>query len=440
MSKNQKQNTQQKSPSWFSLFLRRTKEGVADMCYIWWLEIKNTVKDEGVLIFFLIVPLAYPLIYSWIYNNEVVEKVPVAVVDMSHSHSSREFIQKFNASPSVVTTYYCNNLPEAQSLVGHQAVHGILYFPSDFERKIYRNEQAHVSVYCDMSLMLTYKAIYQAAMAASLEMGKEIQRPKLHSFTTRDEELNQQPMKIEEVPIFNSTGGYGNAILPAVLILILQQTLLLGIGLAAGTARENNRFQDLIPLSRHYNGVFRIVLGKSLSYFMIYAIMGAYVTLCIPRFFHFTSLVHYSDLIGLMVPYLLACIFFGMMLSCLVRYRENVMLLVVFTSIPMLFLTGISWPQSNIPGFWQGISWLIPSTFGVKGFLHISSMGGTLHDIKFEYMGLWIQALVYFFITCIVYGFQLHVTHQHAHDHLTMMKEKVRKAKEKKATLLTPHE
>lgn len=153
--------------------------------------------------------------------------------------------------------------------------------------------------------------------------------------------------------MFNSTGGYGNALLPGVLILILQQTLLLGIGLAAGTARENNRYKDLVPISKHYNGIFRIVLGKSMCYFMIYCVMAAYITLCVPRFFHFTSLVHASSLVCLMIPYLLSCIFFGMTISCVVRYRENVLLLVVFTSVPFLFMSGISWPASNIPAFWK---------------------------------------------------------------------------------------
>ena len=71
-------------------------------------------------------------------------------------------------------------------------------------------------------------------------------------------------MIVDAEPIFNTTGGYGNAILPGVLILILQQTLLLGIGLSAGTARENNRFQDLVPIGKHYNGIMKIVLGKCL--------------------------------------------------------------------------------------------------------------------------------------------------------------------------------
>ena len=174
-----------------------------------------------------------------------------------------------------------------------------------------------------MNLMLAYKAIYQTSLAVALEMGKERQKDMIGNITVRDEQVNTQPLEVVEEPIFNVTGGYGNAILPGVLILILQQTLLLGIGLSAGTARENNRYQDLVPISKHHNGIFKIVLGKSLCYFMIYCVVAAYITLAVPHIFHFTMLAQPADLIGLLVPYLLSVIFFGMTLSCLVRHRET---------------------------------------------------------------------------------------------------------------------
>lgn len=414
--------------------LHRIKEGIADTCYICVRELRGTITDEGVLIFCVLVPLLYPILYSWIYNNEVVRNVPVAVVDQSHSHTSREFIRHFDAGPDTKVAYYCVSLEEAKDLTAKQQVRGTLYFPEDFERRLYRGEQSLVSVYCDMSLMLTYKAIYQTAQAVASEMSAHIQVAKSTDFTKRDNEVTTKPLDFDEVPIFNATGGYGNAILPGVLMLILQQTLLLGIGLAAGTARENNRYKDLVPISKHYNGIFRIVLGKSSCYYMIYTVMGAYLALVVPHLFHFTSLVSAQAIVGLLVPYILACIFFGMMLSCLVRYRENVMLLVVFTSVPFLFMTGVSWPQSNIPGFWQGVSCIIPSTYGVRGFLRISSMGGTLQDIQTEYEALWIQVLVYFFATCLVYRYQIIATRRRAFEHMQRLKEKAENAKRKKNT------
>lgn len=413
--------------------LKQPLDFLSSICYIWWLELKSTVKDEGVLIFFLLVPLAYPLLYSWIYSNEVVRDVPVAIVDLSHTASSREFIRDFNAAPDVKAAYYCNSLDEAKNLVGKQAVHGVLYFPSNFDETLNRGEQAHVGVYCDMSLMLTYKAIYQTAQAVALEMGANKVKTHSFSFTKRDEELTTEPMIVDAEPIFNTTGGYGNAILPGVLILILQQTLLLGIGLSAGTARENNRFQDLVPIGKHYDGILKIVFGKSFCYFMVYCVMAAYVTMAVPHFFSFTMLARPTDLFWLLIPYLLAVIFFGMTLSCLVRYRENVMLLVVFTSIPFLFLTGASWPQSSISGIWQGFSWIIPSTFGVRGYLRIASMGGTINDILPEVRALWIQATIYFFTTCFVYRYQIISARKHAISHYQMIQDKIKKERQKKS-------
>ena len=39
-----------------STFLKRINEGIHDMCYIWAKEMKSVVQDEGVLLFFIVVP------------------------------------------------------------------------------------------------------------------------------------------------------------------------------------------------------------------------------------------------------------------------------------------------------------------------------------------------------------------------------------------------
>ncbi len=390
--------------------LSRIAEGISDACYVWWQEMRNTFKDEGVIIFFLIVPIAYPLLYSWVYNNEVVHEVPVAVVDNSHSALSRDFIRRCDASPDVRIACHATDMDEAKALMSSQEVRGIYYIPSDFSTRQGRMQQTVVSVYCDMSLMLTYKAVYQAALLVSQEMNSDIQVAVSGNQTDREDEIMRMPLAYEEVPIFNSTGGYGNFILPGVLMLILQQTLVLGIGLAAGTARETNGYKELIPISKHYRGVFRIVLGKALCYMMIFSVTAAYLTLVVPRIFGFATLSRPADLLGVMLPYLLACVFFGMTVSCLIRYRENVMLLVVFMSVPLLFLSGVSWPQSDIPWFWQAVSWIFPSTFGVRAFVRVNSMGAGLSDVVTEYRMLWLHVVVYFCLACGVYRYQIYLS------------------------------
>lgn len=344
-------------------------------------------KDQGALLFCIILPLAYPIIYSWIYNNEVVRDVPVAVVDMSRSSLSREFIQKVDASPDVAVSLYCNSLEDARSAVGHGEVYGIVFFPEDFATKTGRLEQTHVSVYCDMSYMLTYKAIFQTCSSVSQVLGAKVKAPLSGAYTTREAEIAAKPLDFEEVPIFNTTGGYGNFVLPAVLVLIIQQALLLAVGILAGTDREK-KWSSV-------NGVFSAYIGKVMAYFMVFFVMSAYVMLVVPELFGFVSMIKFDDWLHLVIPYVLASCFFSICISAFVRYRENIMLIVVFTSVPLLFLTGVSWPQFNLPGSFQGYGWVFPSTFAVRAFVRMNSMGAELLDCAKEIHYLWMQVLIY---------------------------------------------
>ncbi len=386
---------------------REAYDYLQDLCFVWRKEMMQLVKDEGVIIFFVLVPLVYPLLYSWIYNNEQVHEVPVVVVDMSHSALSRQFIRMCDASPDVKVAYYAQDLDEAESLVSRQLAKGVYFIPEEFEKHVNRMQQGVISVYCDMSLMLTYKAIFQTAQAVSMEMGSELRTKLGGLYTAREEVIAAQPLAYDDVAMYNPAGGYGSGVLPAVLVLILQQTLVLGIGLSAGTARDESPGRYLIPVNKpHYSRTIPIVLGKALCYFMVFAVMGTWLLIVVPRLFNFPHLASWQSLLTVMFPYVLACIFLGMTVSALVKYRENVMLIVVFISVPLLFMTGVSWPQSNIPGYWQGVSWLFPSTFGARAFIRLNSMGATPYDVLPEFRILWIQTGAYLLLACLVYRFQ----------------------------------
>ena len=203
-------------------------------------------------------------------------------------------------------------------------------------------------------------------------------------------------------------------LLPAVLMLIIQQTLLLGVGLSAGTARENNRFKDLVPITRQYQGTLRIVLGKSFAYFLIYALVAAYILCLVPKLFSLVQIAQPATLPAFVVPYILACIFFAMTCSIFIHHRESCLIIYVFTSVPLLFISGISWPGASVPVFWKVFSWLFPSTFGINGFVRINNMGATLPEVLFEG--------IYFLTTCMVYRRQIILSRRHAIERLRMFR------------------
>ena len=253
-------------------FKNIVRQGFSSLFHICARELRNVFKDQGVLIFFILVPLAYPLVYAFIYTQEVVRDVPAAVVDNSRSSLSREFIRMVDATPDIKVQSYCADMEEAQNLIEEGRVYGIIYIPEEFARNISQGKQVSVSIFSDMSGLLYYKSLLMATTNVSLDMNKDIKIERMGNTTARQDEIGTAPIEYEDISLFNPQDGFASFLIPAVLILVIQQTLLLGIGLSAGTARETNKFQDLVPLSRKYNGTLRIVLGKSLAYIGIRAV------------------------------------------------------------------------------------------------------------------------------------------------------------------------
>ena len=405
-------------------FKQRVVQGIYDMFYIWKQEFRTTFRDQGVLIFFILVPLVYPLIYAFIYTNETIREVPAVAVDNSRSSLSREYLRKVDATPDVNIVTYCADMEEAKLMMKERKAYGVIYIPADFSDNIARGKQTQVSLYCDMSGLLYYKALLLANTNVSLAMNADIKVERAGNSTERQDEITAYPIEYEDVALYNPTNGFAAFLIPVVLMLIIQQTLLLGIGLSAGTAREHNQFRDLVPINRHYNGTLRIVMGKGLSYFMVYSLVSVYILCVVPWIFKLNRIAIPGELALFILPYLAACIFFSMTASIAIRNRETCMLLFVFTSVPLLFLSGISWPAAAIPPFWKYFSYIFPSTFGINGYVRINSMGATLNEVAFEYRALWLQAGFYFITACLVYRRQIILSRRHMIEAYKKMRQK----------------
>lgn len=383
------------------------KEGLLDTFFIWKNELKNVFKDSGVMIFFFLVPFVYPLLYAFIYDNEVVHEAKMVVVDASNSYLSREFIRKVNATSDVKVVAVCSDMEEAKKMLDQKEAYGILSFPREFSTDLHTGKQTTLPLYCDMSSLLFYKAFLLAATEVSLEMGKELRAHHSPAASDKMEEIMLEPIPYESVTLFNPQNGFASFLVPAILILVLQQTLILGIGMLGGTEREKNRFHSLVPISRHFNGTLRIVFGKSLTYLLLYVVVCIWVLAIVPKLFGLPQVGEPGTVMLFVLPYLFACIFFAMTLSGFMTTRESPMLVFVFTSVILLFISGVSWPKEAIPPFWQAVGYAFPSTPGIQGFIRINTSGATLNEVAHEYRTLWVQAGIYFITACIVYRFQI---------------------------------
>ncbi|MDH6359110.1 ABC transporter permease [Parabacteroides sp. PF5-9] len=383
------------------------KEGILDLFHIWKEELKNVFKDSGVMIFFFLVPLAYPLIYAFIYNNEVAREAKLVIVDQSNTFLSREFTRRVNATADVQVVGVVGDMEEGKRYMDEKKAYGLLLFPPEFSKDMHAGRQATVSLYTDMSALLFYKAFLLTAMEVSLDMGVEWTARNHPASTEEMDQITVKPVPYEAVTLFNTQNGFASFLVPAILILVIQQTLILGIGMLGGTAREKNRFRSLVPVNKHYNGTLRIVLGKSLTYIVLYVVVCLWTLAIVPRLFLLPQVGSPITILIFLLPYLFACIFLSITLSGFMTSRESPIIIFVFTSVILLFISGISWPKESIPEIWKLIGYLFPSTPGIQGFVRINTTGATLNDVIHEYQTLWLQTGVYFITACIIYRYQI---------------------------------
>lgn len=397
------------SSKYFSEIKNKWTSIVKDIINILRNEFKTVFRDRGVVIVLIIAPIVYPLLYCGLYMNETLVNVPIAVVDGANSSQSRDLIRKINASPDVEVESKYGSMNEARKAFESRAVHGILYIPANFNKELVSGRQTEVSIYCDMSSFLYYRAMMQASNFAVLEKGKEIQIQRLNDqgITGETAEIVSEPIRFENNVLYNGGMGFASFLMPAILMLIIHQTLFFGIGMLAGTSREENRFHQLVSSVMHRGGTFRVILGKSLSYLMIYAVFSFYVLEVIPHIFNLPHIANPIDLVKFVIPFLLATIFFSMTVSVFLPNRETGMIIFLFFSLILLFLSGISWPQSNINGFWKTFSWIFPAIHGIQGYIKINSMGASINQVSYEYISLWIQTAVYLLTTVWAYSWQI---------------------------------
>ena len=208
-----------------------------------------------------------------------------------------------------------------------------------------------------------------------------------------------QPIRVEDVKLYVPNGGFTSFLVPALLVLVLQQTMFLGMCVLYGTSRQKRLVQKSIPARLRSQGLlFRVTFGRAMAYLLIYFPMALINLFLLTRLFDLPHIGNPIAIILFIVPFLLAAIFFCMTVCSFVRNRDAGIVVFIFFSVILIFISGAIWPQSNMPKFWLYFSYIFPSTHGIQGFIRINSMGATLSQVKFEYMMLWVQTVVYFFM------------------------------------------
>lgn len=369
---------------------------------VWRREFRVVTHDVGVLLFFIGLPLFYPVVYTLIYNPEIVDEVPFAVVDDSRSSQSRELVRMTDATQSMRLIGYASDMTEARRWLNEKACYGIMVIPHDYATKLEQGQQAVVPFFYDMSLLMRYRAFAGALTDIQIAFGDTHRRSLLNEAGDVATGLNVVGINSQAFFLGDVTEGFASFVIPGILILILQQSMILGIAMLGGTSHDRRRLsQGVDPLSLNAP-VVATILGRTLCYLLIFTPIAIYMLHYVPMIFGLPHAGSPVDVALFVLPLLLSSAFMGFVVQAFVSERESSMLVVVFTSVIFLFLSGLTWPRYAMTFPWKELSDLIPATWGIDGFLHINSNAATLSQQSTPYRNLWLLTATYFLLATLL--------------------------------------
>ena len=366
------------SPSFFGSFLQT---------------IKDVFSDKGVLLLLMIAPIIYGFFYPWPYSTEVVNHVPVGIVDKDNSPLSQTIIRYASASPLLDTKRFLNE-QQAIDAIWADDIAGYMIIPSGLEQQVLSGKAASVSVLGNGGYFLLNKNVQMGFLQAvsTVSAGIEVKKNVAQGVYLATAAANTQAVPLKIMPLYNQTEGYGAYVVPAVSILILQQTLLMSTAMLIGTWYEQRRHRTNI----------RGWLGRIAALSMFSFVIGCFYY---GWAFELHDYPRGQNMLGRLVFLLLFCptvATLGCVLGLWFRQRERSMQILIFSSLPMFFVSGYPWPAHQLPEFLQVIRWLLPTTPGINTSVQLNQMGASIAQVAtgfYALAGLWI----FYFILLLLF-------------------------------------
>lgn len=366
--------------------------GAGQIWRAWLATLKAVAQDKGALLLLVLAPLVYGFFYPWPYQTQAVTRVPVAVVDQDHSSLSRQMTRFANASPLLDVRLITADEREARYALWRGEIEGYAVLPADLKRDVVRGAATVVTVEANGSYALLNKAVlYGFAQAVgTVSAGVEIRKLQAGGQSALQARAARNPIDTQMVALFNPTEGYGSYVVPAVALLIIQQTLLMGVGLLVGLWTETG-------LHRANASTW---LGRILGFSTVGYLSGLLYFGWIFLAQDFPRGANSDAALVLLAFYVVAICTVGALLGVWFGNRERALQVLLFTALPMVFVSGFSWPAEALPQVLQAARWLFPSTAGIQASLRLNQMGASLHDV-------WPHLMVLAAITAVAGGWLL---------------------------------
>lgn len=315
----------------------------------------------------LVFPLLSILFFGSLFKDGLPTKMPIAIVDLDQTATSRKMVRSIDATPMARVAEYLQSETEAMSELRAGNIYGFVIFPENFETDILTSNQPVVTYYFH-NAFLTAGGLVQSNLATvlrSLSAGINIKKREAMG-QSKDYILSQvQPIQRSTHQLFNPTITYSvylsTIVMPIMLqiFIVLMTVYSIGIEIKERTSREWLRLSD--------KSIVIALIGKLLPYTISFFIVMMFQNFILYKVMQMPMNTSLGWLTLGSFMFILAYQAIGILFIGILPLMRHALNLGAFFSILALSLTGFSFPVDSMPSVIQYWSNLLP----VRHYMHI---------------------------------------------------------------------
>ena len=359
-------------------------------------EAKLVADDHSILLTVIGAPIIYFFFLGSIYMYKDIEAISFAVVDLDKSTTSRKLTRLLDSQQKVKITNVSYDFAEGIDLLNNMDVQGFLLFPKGFEKKLKRLDGADVKLYLNNTRFLPSNTLKEEVSKLMLTAGAGIRLKYFVAQGMHPENAMELVVPILPVikPMYNTTNNYGDFLLPGLFLLIIHQTLLIGLGESIARKRQFG-FKGL-KKAWDENSFFKYFLGKTGFYALLYIAYFFFVySVVFPAF----NLPVNGSILALGIVsfvFLVSVVLLTLLVASFYRSQIGYMEVMAFLSYPIFLISGYSWPVVSMPLPLQWLSKMMPISPMLESVRKLTVMGGGFEHIIMPLINLLVLVIVFY--------------------------------------------
>jgi ABC-2 type transport system permease protein len=318
--------------------------------------LKNRIYGFCMLVF----PLLSLLFFTSLMDEGLPEDMPVGVVDLDNTSTSRSIIRRLDGfqSSQVVARYA--SVAEARHAIQENEIYAFLYIPKGTTEQLLSARRPKISYYYNlasiMSGALLMKDLKTISTLGSAAVGQATMRAK--GYTPEQIQTFLQPIRIDLHQIGNPWTNY-NAYLTTVFVPgVMMLFMFLISAYSLGMELKFDRGKEL--LAKADNNIVVAILGKYLPQIMVFLVLIFFYEFYIYYVLHFPHAGGWPMILLLALLQVFGSIGFGIFAFGLMPSLRMSMSVCSLWAVLSFSLAGSAFPVMGMDTPIQALTWLFP--------------------------------------------------------------------------------